>query len=189
MLNGPLPPCTLSEPSSQLRLNFWTRMFSRTSSPVAGIRSDCMRTTIPCNALHSTSARNTGSCRSGPSAATNASKDGAGGAVKQGHAHPLLQRNGPADPRLRKPEHFARPGERARLHHGHHDAYAAQQSSVEAHIEARVSVILGLTGTRFVRAQSRPMIASSASRPTSSRSGPTASPSTPRITRSVQWYT
>src|SRR5271166_7058474 len=33
-------------------LNFWTRTFNRTSAPVAGIRSDCTRTTIPCNALH-----------------------------------------------------------------------------------------------------------------------------------------
>ena len=33
-----------------------------------------MRTTSPCNALQSTSARNTGSCRSGPSAVTNSAK-------------------------------------------------------------------------------------------------------------------
>src|SRR6202162_3882784 len=45
-------------------LNFWTRTFNRTSAPVAGIRSDCTRTTIPCNALHSTSAKNSGFCRS-----------------------------------------------------------------------------------------------------------------------------
>ena len=39
------------------RLNFWTRTFNRASAPVAGIRSDCTRTTIPCNALHGTSAK------------------------------------------------------------------------------------------------------------------------------------
>ena len=55
-------------------LNFWTRTFNRTSAPVAGIRSDCTRTTIPCNALHSTSAKNSGFCRSGPSAMTNSAK-------------------------------------------------------------------------------------------------------------------
>src|SRR5258708_30992473 len=55
-------------------LNFWTRTFNRTSAPVAGIRSDCTRTTIPCNALHSTSAKNSGFSRSGPSAMTNSAK-------------------------------------------------------------------------------------------------------------------
>ena len=55
-------------------LKFWTRTFNRTSAPLDGIRSDCARTTIPCNALHSTSAENSGSCRSGPSAVTSSAK-------------------------------------------------------------------------------------------------------------------
>lgn len=88
-------------------------MSNRSSAPVAGMRSDCMRTTIPCKALQSTSAKNTAT-RLGPSRA----RHGRAGCGRNGHAleFDFLTRLARAGGRSRRaPQRSSWPDQGARL--------------------------------------------------------------------------